>query len=70
MNSHILYHTLSLEVCNPCSIMVQDYRSGISDPDKILVWFVLFNDTWSQLGYLVSCMTILFSKLAHHQIRH
>ena len=25
-----------------------------------LVWFVLFNDTWSQKGHSVSCMTILF----------
>ena len=24
------------------------------------VWFVLFNDTWSQKGHSVSCMTILF----------
>ena len=23
-------------------------------------WFVLFNDTWSQWGHSVSCMTILF----------
>ena len=25
-----------------------------------LVWFVLFNDTWSQKGHSVSCMTIPF----------
>ena len=27
------------------------------------VWFVLFNDTWSQYGHLMSCMTILFINL-------
>ena len=31
---------------------------------------MLFNDTCSQQGHSVSCMTILFSKLANHQIRH
>ena len=25
-----------------------------------LVWLVSFNDTWSQKGHSVSCMTILF----------
>ena len=30
---------------------------------QLLVWFVLFNDTWSQYGYSVSCMIILFSNL-------
>ena len=28
-----------------------------------LVWFVLFNDTWSQYGHSVPCMTILFINL-------
>ena len=27
---------------------------------QIMVWFVLFNDTWSPKGHSVSCMTILF----------
>ena len=31
---------------------------------------MLFNDTCSQSGHPVSCMTILFSMLATHQIRH
>ena len=30
---------------------------------------VLVNDTLSRLGHLLSCMTILFSVFAHHQIR-
>ena len=28
-----------------------------------LVWFVLFNNTWSQQGHSMSCMTILFPNL-------
>ena len=32
--------------------------------------FVLFNDTWSQEGHLMSCMTKLFFIFANHQIRH
>ena len=32
--------------------------------------FELFNDTWSQYGHSVSCMTILLSVLANQQIRH
>ena len=28
-----------------------------------LVWFVLFNDTWSQHGHSVSCMTIALLNL-------
>ena len=31
---------------------------------------VLFNDTWSQSRHQVSCITILFSVLANHKIRH
>ena len=31
---------------------------------------VMFNDTWSQYGHPVSCMSHTFSKLANHQIRH
>ena len=34
------------------------------------VCFVLFNDTWSQRGHLVSYISTLFSILADHQIRH
>ena len=32
--------------------------------------FVTLNDTWSQYGHSVSCMTILLFMLANHQIRH
>ena len=35
-----------------------------------LAWFVLFSDTWSQYRLSVSCMTILFSKLANRHLRH
>ena len=29
--------------------------------EYVEVWFVLFNDTWSQKGHSVSCVTILFT---------
>ena len=32
--------------------------------------FVLFNDTWSQHGPKVLCMTIFFSLLANHKSRN
>ena len=38
--------------------------------ELIWVWFVLLYDTSSQKGYSVPSMTIVFSKLANHQIRH
>ena len=51
--------------CNVCcSIVVYEpfcihYISQIEGFG--LVSFVLFNDTWSQKGHSVSCMTILFT---------
>ena len=41
--------------------MVQeDIINGRGGAQGGLVWFVLFNDTWSQKGHSVSCMTVLF----------
>ena len=41
-----------------------------SQRNEGLVWFVLFNDTWSQKGHSVSCMTILFISKCNQQIGH
>ena len=47
-------------------ILYEDKAIGAQIRSKVKyieegVWFVLFNDTWSQEGHSVSCMTILFT---------
>ena len=52
---HVLTHWLGQPLL--------ELNKASSSDGREMVWFMLFNDTWSQEGHSVLCMTILFLNL-------
>ena len=49
-----------LKIFIHCAVTILMHFANTPGQTFGLVWFVLFNDIWSQQGHSMSCMTIFF----------